>query len=680
MSTSYDVWLVLLSYLVACYAAYTTLGLAPRVSRPDGSLARGWMAAGALAMGLGVWAMHFIGMLALHLPVRLSYDLTITLLSILPAVAASAIVLVLMRRPVVSRGLHLAGAVAMGVGIGAMHYSGMQAIRMQPDLSYHPALVALSVAIAVGASWLALAIALRARARASARARGAAALVMGAAIVAMHYSGMAATDFAEGSVCISPPLGVEPLWLAVMVGLGSCVLLFATLLASLLDVRRLERLRRSDAQMLERATALATTLAADARASEAHKRAIVEASLDAVVTIDAQGRIVDFNPAAVAIFGYARDEVLGWPLSQCIVPPDLRERHERGFARVMAGGPSHLLGKRIEIRAMRKGGAEFPVELALTRTPIRGEPAFTAHLRDLTERQAAEQSLQLRSVALDTVDNGICIVDAQGRIDYSNPAFAEIVGRAALVGRDFGWLFAEGRDGQPRIPRALRAAVARGGLPLRRMRYRKPDGREIWCDVVVKMLRDTAGMVTHSVAVVSDVTDAVLHEQQLSKLANFDALTGLPNRANFRRQLEQRLARDRDRAMSLFFVDLDEFKQVNDRHGHECGDALLVVLGQRLKACVRDGDLVARLGGDEFVMMVEARGLACEMVERALIERVLHSIGQPIHLDGRLLHASCSIGVSRFPDEGMDADTLLRKADQAMYAAKREGGRPALLN
>jgi len=676
MTASYNVWLVLLSYLVAAFAAYTTLGLAARVNRPDGGLARGWMAAGAVAMGIGIWAMHFIGMLALHLPVHLSYDVAVTLVSIVPAIGASAVALLLMRRARVGLALHLGCALAMGLGIAAMHYTGMASVRMQPDYSYDPVWVAVSVLVGVAASFAALSISLRARdesdASAPLRSRGAAALVMGLAIVAMHYSGMRATHFVEGSVCISPPLGVDPIWLALMVGVGSCLLLLAMLAAATLDLRRLERKRQVDADMLVRATELAEEMNADAISSEAHKRAIVESSLDGIITIDRLGRVIEFNAAAEVIFGYRRDQVLGWPLSECIIPPALRERHERGFARVLAGGPSMLLGRRIEIGAMRRNGEEFPIELALTSTPIGGEPAFTAHLRDLTERRAAEQSLRLRGLALDSVDNGICIVDGRGAIEYMNPAFEAICGwpAEALLGVSYGRLFRL-PDGREAVPRALRVSVARGGLPLTRLHHLRPDGRELWCDVVVKVLRGESGQVTHSVAVVSDVTEAVLHEQQLNRLANFDSLTGLANRAHFRRLLDQRLGRDRP--MSLLFVDMDGFKQINDTFGHHVGDELLSVLGQRLKACMRDGDLVARLGGDEFVMLIEARGTTLDVMEHAVIDRVRASLAQPIHARDELLMARCSIGISRFPEDGTDADTLLRVADHAMYTAKRSG-------
>jgi len=651
MNGSYNISLVLLSYAVATFAAYTTLDLAARIGRGRDGQAWAWLGGGALAMGLGIWAMHFIGMLALHLPVQLSFDVPITLASIVPAIAASALALLIVRRPRVSAGLLCAGAVSMGLGIAAMHYTGMAALRMEPDFDYEPWTVVASVAIAIGASYAALSIALRSRQQRRLSERLAASAVMGFAIVAMHYTGMAATRFAAGSVCLSPALGVDSEWLATMIGIGTCLLMLAMLMASVRD----------------------------ARALEARTRIIVETALDCIITMDATGRIIEFNPAAEAAFGYLRAEVLGQPLADCIIPPALRQAHTAGLTRYLRGGQARLLGKRIEISAWRRDGTEFPVELAITATPIGAMPGFTAHLRDLSERKLAEQSLRLRGLALDSVDNGICIVARRGAglaIEYVNPAFVLLSGHTAdeLLGQDLSTLATAKQAGPfPELCRAaLRPGAARG-----RTQYRRRDGHELWCELFSTVLHGADGEASHSVLVLSDTTAAVGQEQQLVQMANFDGLTGLPNRLQLRERLDRRIAQAARRgAFGVLFIDLDHFKVINDSLGHDTGDELLKVLAQRLKSCVRDGDMVARLGGDEFVLLVdqaETGGDAAGGIVEVVVQRLRARVAEPVELHERTLHVTCSIGLSMFPGDGNDAETLLRKADAAMYLAKREG-------
>ena len=238
MSGTYNEVLVLFSLLVAILASYTALDMASRVTTTQGTTAaRGWLAGGALAMGLGIWSMHFVGMLAFDLPIPLGYDLAITLYSMLAAVGASAFALWLVSRPDLPRRLLCLGAVLMGAGIALMHYIGMAALRMQPGIDYDPLWFALSIAIAVLASGAALWIAFHLR-RGHRRhwMRLAAAVVMGFAIVGMHYTGMAAARFPADSWCgAARDGGVPAPWLAVLVVVATVAIMGIALIVSVLD-------------------------------------------------------------------------------------------------------------------------------------------------------------------------------------------------------------------------------------------------------------------------------------------------------------------------------------------------------------------------------------------------------------------------------------------------------------
>ncbi|WP_298186463.1 bifunctional diguanylate cyclase/phosphodiesterase [uncultured Pseudomonas sp.] len=237
--SSYSSVLVTSSLIVAILASYTALNMASRVSESTGRASALWLTGGSFAMGFGIWSMHFIGMLAFNLPIPLGYDIPLTLLSLLMAIASSAFALWLVCQkdlPWMRLGL---GGLLMGSGIAAMHYTGMAAMLMTPSVIYIPWVVALSVVIAILASGAALWLAFRLRggSKNATYARIGASLVMDCAIVGMHYTGMAAAQFPEGSFCGAANSGIDTKWLAVLVIVVSLAVFAIALIVSMLDVR-----------------------------------------------------------------------------------------------------------------------------------------------------------------------------------------------------------------------------------------------------------------------------------------------------------------------------------------------------------------------------------------------------------------------------------------------------------
>ncbi|SDX13125.1 bifunctional diguanylate cyclase/phosphodiesterase [Pseudomonas sp. NFACC08-1] len=235
---SYSPALVSISLFVAVLASYTALDLAGRIATAQGRAAHLWMAGGALAMGVGIWSMHFIGMLAFSLPVELGYDVSITALSLLVAILSSGFALWLVSQPRLPAWQLAFGALIMGAGISTMHYTGMAALRMQPGIDYDPTLFGASLVIAVGASAAALWIAFRLRQNTPhvRLARAGAAVVMGVAIVGMHYTGMAGARFSDGSFCGSLD-GLSGKGLDNLVLITTLAVLAIALLTSILDAR-----------------------------------------------------------------------------------------------------------------------------------------------------------------------------------------------------------------------------------------------------------------------------------------------------------------------------------------------------------------------------------------------------------------------------------------------------------
>ena len=244
MQGTYNIWLVATSCLVAVAASFAALQLGGRVGSARGRAVWAWLAGGSVAMGLGIWSMHFIAMLAFHLPIAIKYDTGITLLSAVPAILCSAIVLALVRHGGLNGGRLTIAATLLGIGIAAMHYSGMAAIRISPAISYQPTVFIASIAVAITVAYVALRLAFSLSGTAPPAIKAMAALSMGAAIAAMHYTGMAAARFAPDAICTVAPGSMGNTWLAAIIALNTGLILIATIVIAAVDARFAERSAR----------------------------------------------------------------------------------------------------------------------------------------------------------------------------------------------------------------------------------------------------------------------------------------------------------------------------------------------------------------------------------------------------------------------------------------------------
>jgi PAS domain S-box-containing protein len=336
MRSSYSIQLVILSYIVAVLASHVTLSLAQRLRAMDSTRAGHrplywpWIFGGAFSMGTGIWSMHFIGMLAFHLPIQVAYDLPLTTTSWVIAVVVSGFALHRFHRnDTTVSGIAVPG-VFIGIGISAMHYTGMAAMRMFPSIDYDPLLFATSVLIAIGASIAALWIAFSLP-----YGRGgkrwhklAAASVMGAAIVGMHYTGMAAAHFAPNAVCISSGPRLDATWLAITISMFTFLILGSTLLLSVIDAQLQSTIARSaealrianeklEQRVLDRTVQLQSaneTLQAEIEArreSQQLLQAIIDNSQAVIYVKDLDGRYLLVNRRFEGIFHLARDTILG---------------------------------------------------------------------------------------------------------------------------------------------------------------------------------------------------------------------------------------------------------------------------------------------------------------------------------------------------------------------------------
>jgi diguanylate cyclase (GGDEF)-like protein/PAS domain S-box-containing protein len=268
-----------------------------------------------------------------------------------------------------------------------------------------------------------------------------------------------------------------------------------------------------------------------------------------------------------------------------------------------------------------------------------------------------------------------------GPIYYVSPRIRELLGisPAEYVARAGDWDSMVHADDRDRVAADYLSFMETGQPESGDYRYLHADGRVVWIHNRAQVVRDEDGHVMFVQGVMFDITAQKEAELAMQHMAYHDTLTGLPNRAMFEDHLDLAVARARrhDRSVAVLFMDLDGFKEVNDSLGHAAGDELLCVVSDRLRVATRDTDLVARLGGDEFLVLLadlpDDRGSSAQGVVQAVASRVESAVGEPISLRGHMVVTTISVGSSLFPHEARDVESLMSRADAAMYEQKRRG-------
>ncbi|WP_229496282.1 MHYT domain-containing protein [Massilia polaris] len=370
----YDPALVALSVLVAIFSSWMGLQIAGQASanRAQRSIV---LLTGSLALGSGVWAMHFIGMLAFDLCTRVDYDPAITILSLLPSIGASFVALSLIGRKRLGGWALLTGGVLVGAGIGAMHYTGMASMRMNLLLRYDPFMFGLSIAVAVALATLALWVRFGLRSFSAmlneSRLLLLSATVMGLAIAGMHYTGMAAARFV-GQVPPGSTGSSNSTFLALAIALITVALTIFVLAANgLLRYRQLFR---------------------ELSQSEAWMRALLTTTVDGVITVNQEGIIQEFNSAAERIFGWNRSEIMGRNISLLIVEPE--RSLQDGLLHFLRTRDHAAVGEVDEVIGLRRDGRQVPIRRALGHARTAGHDLFVCFITDISERRAMEQALR----------------------------------------------------------------------------------------------------------------------------------------------------------------------------------------------------------------------------------------------------------------------------------------------
>lgn len=409
------------------------------------------------------------------------------------------------------------------------------------------------------------------------------------------------------------------------------------------------------------------------RKQKEHQDSVFEVAMDAIVLMNSNGTIIGWSGQADRLFGWRQEEVLGKLLHEVIIPVRDRENHVRGLKHFLTTGNGPVLNKQIEVAALHREGWEFPVELSIVPLNTPDGYEFSSFIRDISERKRAEEGLRVTASVFKSSQEAILITDANNIIVDVNPAFTKITGYSHhdVVGKTPNILSSgrQGKDFYEKMWNSLHVKKRwRGEI------WNKRKNGEVYPEQLsITTICDDDGKVIRHVAVFSDISKIKEHEAQLNHIAHFDALTGIPNRVLLADRMKQAISQtSREKTMmAVCYLDLDGFKPINDTLGHKAGDQVLIEIADRIGSTIRGGDTVARLGGDEFVVLLLGQDKGEESV--ATVERLLLAISQPIDLNGKICSVSASIGVSIYPLDDEDPDTLLRHADQAMYVAKQSG-------
>lgn len=390
---------------------------------------------------------------------------------------------------------------------------------------------------------------------------------------------------------------------------------------------------------------------------------------DPIFVKDEECRLLLVNDAFCSIFGLPRNEIIGKTLAEKVLPSE-REHFLAIDKQVLKEGKEILCEE-----TLTTSGVETKTILTRKNRFVdpKGNYFLVGVIHDITQRKQTEEKLKRAASVVSHAHESIMITDATATIIEVNDSFSRITGYSAeeVLGKN-PRILQSGRQSSEFYVAMWNTIIAKGHW--RGEIWNRRKNGEVYPEMLtVSAVKNAEGRVQHYISLGTDITPVKAYQGQLERIAHFDALTNLPNRVLLADRLNQAMVQcqRRNQSLAVAFMDLDGFKAVNDNYGHNVGDELLILVSQRMKDALRDGDTLARIGGDEFIaVMVDLETFEdCELV----LKRLLKAAAAPVAVGDALMQVSASIGVTLYPQDDVDADQLVRHADQAMYVAKQAG-------
>jgi diguanylate cyclase (GGDEF)-like protein/PAS domain S-box-containing protein len=690
--TAYDPILVFLSILIAILSSFSAFGMVERnISSRQSSQKIAWNLFAASMMAIGIWAMGFIGLLALKPTMPVNYNVPTIILSVLPLICACSIVLWLITQQAFNYFRLVAAGLLLGSAISLMHYINIATISSNTVMVHNAGLVYLASFIALALAIVALKIQYQAihqsQYKFTTKKQIVSAVVMGLAFSGMYYPAMTALQF----IPQTPNKVIDGLaanTLALMVTVMILLLLLpAIIIPYFLRYKQLINTVNQDAARLH---------------------AMMDTSQDALIQMNAKGDIVGWSAQAQGVFGWTNKQAVGKELANLIIPIPLRAAHKKGLEHFMTTGEGPILNKIIEVEALHQDGHNLPIELTISFIKLADGFEFNALVRDISQRKKAKKALVVANEKLafqnkekdkrtaqliranQEIDRranelalaasvfthaleGIFITDAANRVIDVNKKFTGITGYSRDEVVDQAPHFFQTNRHPPEFYSAMWQVIRSSGQWAGEILSHRKNGEKYVASITISAVKNAVGKVSHYVALFSDITLQRDHQCQLEEMAHFDALTKLPNRALFADRLNQAMlqCQRHHNSLAVIFMDLDGFKEVNDTYGHAIGDELLIMVSHQMSDTLREVDTLARIGGDEFVAVLN--DLVNAEDYKMPLKRLLLAASKPITVGDVVLKVSVSIGVAIYPQDDADADILIRHADQAMYMAKKAG-------
>jgi len=648
LGSEHDWRLVVLAGVVCFLASIAAVSLFQRARALRGKSRIAWLLTASMATGSGVWATHFIAMLAFDPGIPIAFGLVLTIISLLVAIAVTSIGLALAVYGE-SRSSAAAGGAVVGAGIACMHYTGIAAVQMPGDIYWSTHLVAASIVLGMVFGAAALEVAARAE---SARVTVLAAGLLALAIMSHHFTAMGAAGVVPNGINQIDPNALSPTSLSIAIAAAAAAVLGMCMIGAWSD-------RRSRKQIDEHNHRL---------------DGAINNMIQGLCMFDAQNRLVVWNERYRAMYSIEPHRI--W--RGCTIR-DLLD------ARIAAGTfPLDPARYDAELRAALAQGKSFTLNIelqdgrviAVINQPIKGGGWVATH-EDITERKRAERELeQTRSfldMIVENVPSPIIVKDARDlRYLLINRAAEKYLGidRKKIVGKRAVEVMPQATA--EHIESEDRKLVGSEKILFLDEHAVLTPGNGTRIVTTTRLpVKGADGKPQYLISVIRDLTESKHNEQRIAHMAHHDPLTDLPNRTAFNECVGATvaLAGPSSESFAVLSLDLDRFKSINDVYGQTAGDALLREVAQRLAAAC-EGAFLARIGGDEFAVITPT-GTQPAAAE-ALAGRLHGALDIDIDIDGVTMRVGLTVGVAMFPQDGADAHTLAANADAALFRAKSE--------